>query len=397
MPTYGAGHVNVVIPVSEELKKLGATVVILGLTTACSTLDKQNIPYKKLKDYLFLYEKKELLKIEEIGEKLAKENHDNDLVSFEDTKYYYGIGMYSLILEKGEETAYDLYSKGGRKSFEPLDFMNRVLKFEKANVVTTTCNVRYEKAATTVGRYLGIQTILFYDFLDEFYEGTEKFNFVFCLNEFQKHQLLEKGIEKEKIHVIGQPAFDSLFKVKPNRIQMAQDLNMKVLKNLVLWICSEFPTVEGMLEIYREIQLAAKNLTDYVFIIKVHPNRDGGYFTNSNNIYVVKNYDIQKIICNADLVIGTMSTSVHEAMLLDKPIIIPNYLNEDYGFASQYYKTGGTMYLEDKGSLLGAIRELISSEDLQNKYIENRIRYKIEPEGSVKAANFIIKQGGVNR
>lgn len=395
MPTYGGGHVNIVIPVAIALRKLGVDVVILGLTTACIILNDKIIQYKKLKDYLFLYREDELKKIEAIGERLAQANHNSELISFEDTKYYYGIGMYSLILEKGEKEAFHLFGINGRKAFQTNDFMKRVLKYENPDVVTSSCNVRYEKAAVEEAKSIGIAVYFFCDFLYFNLDGADNFKGIFCLNETQKEFFIYNGIKEEKLHVIGQPAFDSLFNMNITKEVMSEELNIDIPDKIILWICSEYPSVRGMLEIYEDIKIAASRLNDFTFVIKIHPSGNANYFKSENNIHVVKNYVIQKIIYNADIVIGTVSTAVHEALLLNKPVIMPNYLNEDYGIASHYYKSGSVMYLDVKGSLTQRIKDMTSSKELQDQYLINRRQYEIKPDSAFKAAEFIISQRSI--
>jgi UDP-N-acetylglucosamine:LPS N-acetylglucosamine transferase len=286
MPTYGGGHVNIVIPVAMELEKLGAEVIILGLSTANFTLEKKRIKHKKLQDYLFLYDDSELKAIRKIGNELAIIHHNSDIIDFEDALYYYGIGMYSLILEKGEAGALNLFNIDGRKAFIPYDFFKRVLEYEKPDVVTSTCNVRYEKAAIERSNEIGIETYFFCDFLGSHYKGLETYKNIFCINEFQSNMLIENGIKKKKIHVIGQPAFDTLFKIEKSKFAMVKELNIVENNKIILWICSEYPSIKGMLEIYMEIKKTAENMKDHSFIIKVHPNSNANYFGSNDNIVV---------------------------------------------------------------------------------------------------------------
>lgn len=397
IPTYGGGHVNLIIPVARELKKLDIEVTILGLTIANLALEKANIEYKKLQDYLFLYSDEEVEKIKDIGYNLAKDNHKSENLSFEDTAYYYGIGLYSLILEKGESEALRLFEKYDRKAFSPNDFMRRLLLYEKPDGVTSTCNVRYEKAAIEEAKILNIKTYLFCDFIDEEYGGVKNFDYIFCINENQRKFFINRGIDKERLYVVGQPAFDALFNIDIKRETLEKELNIKLLDKVILWICSEYPSVEGMLQIYEDIELVAKEMSDCTFIIKLHPCSNIDYFHTTSNIYIVKNYDIQKLIFNSNLVIGTISTSVHESIILKKPIIMPNYLDEDYGVAAHYYESGSVMLLTQKGSLLSAIKKLMLSKDARNELLLNQKIYQVEPNSARSVASIIVGQRSIKK
>lgn len=397
IPTYGGGHVNLIIPVARELKKLGIEVTILGLTIANLALEKANIEHKKLQDYLFLYSDEEVEKIKAIGYKLAKDNHKSENLSFEDTAYYYGIGLYSLILEKGEREALRLFEKYDRKTFSPNDFMRRLLLHEKPDGVTSTCNVRYEKAAIEEAKILNIKTYLFCDFIGSEYGGVNNFDYIFCINEEQRKFFVNRGIENERLYVVGQPAFDSLFNIDIKRETLEKELDIKLLDKVILWICSEYPSVEGMLQIYEDIELAAKEMSNYTFIIKLHPCSNIDYFHTMNNMHIVKNYDIQKLIFNSNLIIGTISTSVHESIILKKPIIMPNYLDEDYEVAVHYCESGSAMLLTEKGTLLEAIKELMFSEDEKNKLLLNQKIYQVEPNSAERAASIILGERSVKK
>lgn len=391
MPTYGAGHVNIIIPVAKELKRQGIDVVILGLTIAVPVLERQNIKYKKLQDYLFLYSIEQRKKIEEIGEKLALINHNDQLeISFEDTKYYYGIGMYCLIEEYGEKKAYELYNEGNRKVFCPVSFMEKVLRYENPKAVTSSCTQRYEKASMLAAKKINIMTYYFCDYLEGDEKDEEYFDNVFCLNDWNKKYLISKGFDEKKLEVVGQPTFDSLFNLEVNKEEIQNKFNIDFDKTIITWICTESKDMES---IYDEIKKSAEELSDCIIIIKVHPSSKTSYFNDNvrNNIVAVRDYPIQPLLKISDIIIGTISTSVHEAIILNKPIIIPDYIGSNYESEVGYCRSKAVMLTKEKNFLTKDICKLLYDENIRLKYEKSRDKYMIPKNAANTAANIIIE------
>ncbi len=392
IPTYGGGHVNIAMPIAKELEKQGIEVVVLGLTIAIPSLERENIKYKKIQDYLFLYSEKQKKIIEEIGEKLALPNHNNQLnISFEDTKYYYGIGMYCLIEEYGEAIAYKMYSKSNRKAFCPISFIEKILKYERPKAVTSSCTHRYEKASLIAAKKNNISTYYFCDYLEAYEKDEDYFDYVFCLNEWNKNHLIKMGFDRKKLKIIGQPAFDSLFNLEVNINDIKNKFKIDFNKKIITWICTE---TDDMNDIYEEIEKTSQELANSLFIIKMHPRSKLNYFDDSkmnNNIIIVRDYPIQPLLKISDVIIGTISTSIHEAMILNKPIIIPDYIGNDYENELGYCKSGAVMLIKERNVLTRSISQLLNDESIRLKYEKNRSKYMIPKNAANAAANIIIK------
>ena len=157
--TYGGGHANIIRAVYEKIKEeTNAEITVLALTMAPTILNEANIPYVTISEMA-----KKLDKYDEIvrlGKPLAKIHHTNGMgIKFEDSVAYLGIGYYDLICKYGENEAYSIFEKDGRKSFLPVECMTEILRKQKPDVVIVTTSPRMEKATAVAASRLSIPVI----------------------------------------------------------------------------------------------------------------------------------------------------------------------------------------------------------------------------------------------
>ena len=135
--TYGAGHVNLLIPVIKQTISTGKfDVEVMGLSIAMETLKRENIPFKGIVDFQDLIMDEQAWRY---GKLLADRWHvDGKGISRLDSEVYLGSSMRDLVNEVGEEDAWSKIESGGRRSFYPVASMRRIIDHVKPDFIVTT-------------------------------------------------------------------------------------------------------------------------------------------------------------------------------------------------------------------------------------------------------------------
>lgn len=326
MVCYGGGHVKIIKNIYLELiREKEIEIVVLALTGAQKYLSEWNIPYMTIEKYYNIFQDKE---IKNIGEKVLKELK----INFEDaeSKLYYGYSFKELIEKYGIEKSIRGYKEFERRIFLPINFMNKVLKYEKPDLVITTNAPRMEKAALIASRELGIKSISIEDLfgveqeinekIEEFFQNNnyrDKYgDYVCVLSEEVKKFLEEKT--NSKVIVTGNPNFDDAYKYKEKKLIINEnmrrlcylsqktDLNKKIFINL--------------------LELLENKIID-ILIVKIHPNEDKKIYKDilrkyeylKNKLFFENN--LYEAILKSNLVITEFSTAGIEAAILGREII----------------------------------------------------------------------------
>ncbi|WP_312813197.1 hypothetical protein [Sedimentibacter sp.] len=379
--TYGGGHVNIIRHIYKALYNKDLEIQVIGLTSSVKILDRDGIPHKKISDYISIFDNSE--EIIRHGEELAKLNYDkNSGLDYNDIVAYLGFSFYDLISYEGSyEKAYDIFSKYGRKIFNPINTMEKIIKLENPDVVVLTSSMRMEKAAGIVANSLGIPVVRILDKLCD--KNIIPYKCKACvMNEKAKSNLLKNNnIEKKDIIVTGQPDFEDSLKLHSDKLDIImKELQVNKYKKIISFMSQPSQLdiekiVEGLFEI------SNKN-HDYLYIIKIHPNENvEDYFKIlkekiSYNLKIVK-YEAQYIVAISDVILTKYSTVGLLAALMGKPLIKLNILNEKYSIDySEYgiaYEVSNFIDLEDKISKLIDINSIESQklkharEELKNE------------------------------
>lgn len=326
MVCYGGGHVKIIKNIYLELiKEKEIEIVLLALTGAQKYLSELNIPYMTIEKYYNIFQDKE---IKNIGEKILKELN----INFEDTesKLYYGYSFKELIEKYGIEKSIQGYKEFERRIFLPINFMNKVLKYEKPDLVITTNAPRMEKAALIASKELGIKSISVEDLFgveQEINEKIEKFfqsnnyrdkygNYVCVLSEEVKKFLENKT--DSKVIVTGNPNFDDVYKYKEKKLFINENmrrlcyLSQKTALNKKIFI--------------KLLELLENKIID-ILIVKIHPNEDKNIYKDilrkyeylKNKLFFENN--LYEAILKSNLVITEFSTAGIEAAILGREII----------------------------------------------------------------------------
>lgn len=326
MVCYGGGHVKIIKNIYLELiKEAEIEIVLLALTGAQKYLSELNIPYMTIEKYYNIFQDKE---IKNIGEKILKELN----INFEDTesKLYYGYSFKELIEKYGIEKSIQGYKEFERRIFLPINFMNKVLKYEKPDLVITTNAPRMEKAALIASKELGIKSISVEDLFgveQEINEKIEKFfqsnnyrdkygNYVCVLSEEVKKFLENKT--DSKVIVTGNPNFDDVYKYKEKKLFINENMRR---------LCYLSQKTDLNKKIFIKLLELLENKIIDILIVKIHPNEDKNIYKDilrkyeylKNKLFFENN--LYEAILKSNLVITEFSTAGIEAAILGREII----------------------------------------------------------------------------
>lgn len=326
---YGGGHVRMIKNIYEELiKEKELEVKIFALTEGQKFLSNLNIPCMSMEKYHEIIKDEEA---EKIGLEIIKELNLN--FNDKESILYYGYSFKELIKKYGKTMAIEGYLKFGRRAFLALNFMRKVLEYEKPNIVIATSAPRLEKAALIIAKKLAIISISIEDLfgieMKEDYELANYFNdtnykyqygtYMCVLSEEIKKFLTKKT--NSKIIVTGNPNFDSLIRIKNQISKINIDKKYYVITFLSQPNLDQIKYIKKMLDILRKYK-------NYFVIFKFHPTEDietyKSIFNENQELksrYILLKDKLYESIKTADLVITRTSTAGLEASILGKKII----------------------------------------------------------------------------
>ena len=206
---YGSGHVRMVVPVAQALRRSGrAEVQVLGLTTAAPVVLDAGLPLLQFKDFVRPQDAAAVAHGRELARGLPS------VVDAEESAAYLGLCYADLVAEAGAEEAARRYATLERQAFLPRATLRRVLSDLRPDLVVATNSPRAERAAVEASRSLGIPSVCIVDLfaIDEVrWIGQPGYADKVCvLNESVRSFLVEAGREPGEIAVTGNPAFDAL-------------------------------------------------------------------------------------------------------------------------------------------------------------------------------------------
>lgn len=283
--SYGAGHIAMVLPVIRELRRRHPDwqFDLMALTTAAHEAKRQGFEVLGYRDFAHWYGADRLRML--AAPLLPSTRHP--LVDEEETVAYLGINLADLEDRLGREEAQARYAAQGRWAFMPLGFMRRVLEQLRPDVVVATNSPRTEQAALDAAAELGIATACLVDLFsppgDPFLERPRYAGALATISQLGKDNLVAAGIPAERIHITGNPAFDSLF--DPRQAQDAandrQALGWQGLKT-ILWpghlelVPPSLGKVEDPAAFPREAERVLRAYVashpDTALVIRYHPN-----------------------------------------------------------------------------------------------------------------------------
>lgn len=209
---YGGGHVEMCLPVMRALREQvpGVEARILALTTAAGVARRAGEQPLGFRDFIAGEQGARALRY---GEALLGEQQHPD-VAREESLAYLGLNFLEWVEALGEDAAWRRWRASGRQGFLPVRRLRRILQELRPDVVVATNSPRSEQAAIEAAQALGIPTLSMVDLFalpgDPYRARSVHADRITVLSEATRRNLLEAGVDPQRIVVTGNPAFDAL-------------------------------------------------------------------------------------------------------------------------------------------------------------------------------------------
>lgn len=390
--TYGGGHVRSVIPVIKELISRNHEASILALTSSIKDLKKEKHDYKRIIDYLFLFndiEKKEIL---EYGNLVINDAYDDKSgLDKDDIKVYLGINLWDISLQNDSfDEALSDFKLNGRKCFFPINSMERIIKHESPDVLVVTSGQRSEKAAAIVANKMDVQVVRIIDLLGE--NLVIPYDAKVCvMNDYAKKNILESNsqINKQDVFITGQPNVELKYDYS-DQIKFYQDNNLDKYEKKVSFFSQ--PNIPYRSRVLKEYINFFESNPNYFGVWKLHPNEEIDLYESFSNqtppnLIIVEDSDTNVLINESDLVITFYSTVGLQAIVAGKLLLTINLSEKD--FPITYDKLGCARLVSDISHFQNTINHLLTSNNINDQFFDARNKLTAPNNAAENISNVI--------
>lgn len=146
---------------------------------------------------------------------------------------------------------------------------------------------------------------------------------------------------------------------------------------------------------------AAKKLQNLRFVVKLHPlespnlHRSLKDQLSLEHVTVTKDADLYELLDSCDLLVSTFSTTVFEALMLGKPVVVMNFTGARDPIP--FVDTGAALGVYSPDALSRSIEHVIVSKEVRNKLIAKskaflrEYLYKMDGKAAMRVANVAKK------
>lgn len=241
---------------------------------------------------------------------------------------------------------------------------------------------------------------------ENFNYGAGETTKIAVFGDYTKKLLISEGVDPERVVVTGSPKFDDLFYCRSDnyKANLLNEFNIKN-KKIVLLFTQYFVekgkwTPKQRIYFITQIYRALEKLEDVQLIIKIHPKEDEKVYktilddAKISDVIIVKNYPINILLTACDMTLGIYSTTLLEAMILEKPVIMINLF--DQAESEKVYGNSGAAVVTSDEQLYPTLKTVLFDQKVRNEmlrknkeFIAKRI-YITNYKASKKIADLII-------
>jgi len=350
---YGAGHVNMVLPVLKELRRRNQyEITVLGLTTAFQPLSDAGFNPLRIMD---LVEPDLDASALRLGQRLAMDLPSGGPVPLAESRAYLGISYQELVEDAGPEAAADLYEEKGRAAFLPVRFARRTIERLSPDVLLTTNSPRMERAFLQAADELGVSNAVIWPSLadsEAAWVGRPRKNAIVCVdNEFALQRLKAVGATDSMLRMTGGPQYADLFEAEIAERAAAYraregwgDRFVLLWASQLHWqthpITGELADPDLPRKIALELDRLVANRADRVALsIRFHPNEPVADLPLSSATRVNRRDDDLRVVLNAIDAVFTINSSItYQAALIGKPVL--QFMDSPYAQATPFEAMG---------------------------------------------------------
>jgi len=214
-----------------------------------------------------------------------------------------------------------------------------------------------------------------------------------------KKMLSKNWYEPHSMVVTGCPKFDILAKTDYNVNSIISELGLDKNKKTILFISSVIKYIDSFAPLFLD---SIKNIVkNEQIIIKLHPReyRENFYKNLGKkmglDIKVLKNFDLYKLIKVSDVVVTLGSTVGAEALIMKKPVLVVNFIEQMLPYLDSYRKTDA-FCAKTPDELKGLLREILYQKAKKSnknsketeKFVYEHV-YKIDGHSADRVVNVV--------
>jgi len=286
------------------------------------------------------------------------------------------MNLWDLSLQlKSFEEALKLFRERGRSCFFPINLMERILSFEKPDVIVVTSGKRAEKAAAFSANKMDVKVVRIVDLLGENLKIPYKAT-VCVLNDYAKANILScnENLNERDVVVTGQPNIEPTYTEKHFE-DFIKRYNLDKFDKVISFFSQ--PNIAYREDILVEFIKLMQKRPNFMGIWKTHPNEQMDLYTGylntlPQNLLIVKEEDTNLILSKSNLVITFYSTVGLQAIAADKPLITVNFSKNAHPV--EYDKLGCALPVKNTEEFENAINLLLESSNSDARNLHARLR-----------------------
>jgi len=281
-----------------------------------------------------------------------------------------------------------------------IDSLNKVLDEKNIKLLITLDDAQQiGRAATILCKNRNIQTLYLRNTdMNIFKDGKRNWE-IFALQkiysdkfaiygELTKKLCLEHKIDSEKLVMTGNPRYDGLFRRETKGDKNNILITLSGIASTAWTTFYSISLVQKYERMFREILKSLAKL-DKKVTIKIHPNQDSiinvHKITNEilPNAIILKNANTYDLISQSDVVISPPSSVITEALILNKPVFLFKFVENDSGIP--YEKYNAVVATEDENMIDFKINQILFDQEIRNKLETGRsefLKYALEHHGN---------------
>ncbi|MHB9143938.1 MAG: UDP-N-acetylglucosamine 2-epimerase [Symbiobacteriia bacterium] len=366
--TYGGGHAAAVMPVAKRLSDRW-DVHTLALTTAAEAFRRNGLPYHTARDFITPSDYAQ----SNYGKVLADRWHaPGKGISREESEAYLHLSMVDLVHEVGESEAWRLIEQDGRQRFLPVTLVARAFDLVNPDVLLTTSAPRAEQAALQVAMDRGIPSVRLEDLFGANAVVRPEPSRWAVFSTITANNLVARGVRRDHIVVTGNPAFDSISKVRETPLQHIKDQLGLDRRYTILWASQQLPDSSRILDVLLAI---ARAHPEWQLIVRPHPSEESSRYEQvgraaAGNVCVASSHPIHELLAISDLVITQFSTVGLEAALMGRDLITVNLSGRPEPVS--YSEMGLALSVDELSELLPTITRTATSDSIRETLSRNR-------------------------